>query len=102
KGSYRGAGMGLGTGQGGYAPRNIEASTGGASRFFYVAKASRKERNAGLDGMPERERTGQSAWAGVCNVCGSRMMLNGKTTCGHEDMTWVTGKPQQNTHPTVK
>ena len=28
--------------------------TGGASRFFYVAKASRRERNAGLDGMPER------------------------------------------------
>lgn len=30
------------------------ADTGGASRFFYVAKASRRERNAGLEGMPER------------------------------------------------
>jgi site-specific DNA-methyltransferase (adenine-specific) len=29
--------------------------TGGASRFFYVAKASRSERNAGLDGMEERK-----------------------------------------------
>lgn len=28
--------------------------TGGASRFFYCAKSSRRERNAGLDGMPER------------------------------------------------
>ncbi len=28
--------------------------TGGASRFFYTAKASRAERNAGLEGMPER------------------------------------------------
>jgi DNA modification methylase len=27
--------------------------TGGASRFFYTAKASRAERNAGLEGMPE-------------------------------------------------
>jgi DNA modification methylase len=27
--------------------------TGGASRFFYTAKASRAERNKGLDGMPE-------------------------------------------------
>src|SRR3990167_6173415 len=27
--------------------------SGGASRFFYVAKASRSERNAGLEGMPE-------------------------------------------------
>lgn len=28
--------------------------TGGASRFFYVAKASRSERNAGLGGLPEK------------------------------------------------
>ena len=28
--------------------------TGGASRFFYVAKASRAERNAGLEGMEAR------------------------------------------------
>lgn len=27
--------------------------SGGASRFFYVAKASKRERNAGLEGMPE-------------------------------------------------
>ena len=30
------------------------SDTGGASRFFYTAKASRKEREAGLDGMPAR------------------------------------------------
>lgn len=30
--------------------------TGGASRFFYCAKASRGERNAGLEGMPERDK----------------------------------------------
>jgi DNA modification methylase len=29
--------------------------SGGAARFFYVAKASRGERNAGLDGFEERE-----------------------------------------------
>ena len=28
--------------------------SGGASRFFYCAKASRKEREAGLEGMPEQ------------------------------------------------
>ena len=28
--------------------------SGGASRFFYVAKASKRERNAGLEGMPEK------------------------------------------------
>jgi DNA modification methylase len=30
-------------------------SSGGASRFFYVAKASKRERNAGLEGMPEKD-----------------------------------------------
>lgn len=33
------------------------ADAGGASRFFYTAKASRSERNAGLDGMPERRKS---------------------------------------------
>jgi site-specific DNA-methyltransferase (adenine-specific) len=35
--------------------------SGGASRFFYTAKASRREREAGLEGMPERvtERYGE-------------------------------------------
>lgn len=28
------------------------SDSGGASRFFYVAKASKRERNAGLEGMP--------------------------------------------------
>jgi len=32
----------------------LDRGTGGASRFFYVAKASKSERNAGLDGMPEK------------------------------------------------
>lgn len=32
-----------------------EASKGGASRFFYVAKASKSERNKGLDGFDEKE-----------------------------------------------
>lgn len=36
---------------------NTESAITG-SRFFYVAKASRRERNAGLEGMPERTRQG--------------------------------------------
>jgi DNA modification methylase len=32
-------------------------STGGASRFFYVAKASRRERDAGCEHLPETRRT---------------------------------------------
>lgn len=38
----------------GFTTMETYGDSGGASRFFYVAKASRAERNAGLDGMPER------------------------------------------------
>jgi DNA modification methylase len=31
-----------------------DGDSGGASRFFYVAKTSKRERNAGLEGMPEK------------------------------------------------
>lgn len=54
------------------------------SRFFYVAKASKRERNAGLEGMPEKV---VSVWGG-----------------DEDDLT--EGKkstiPRQNHHPTVK
>lgn len=33
---------------------SYESDSGGASRFFYCAKASKSERNAGLEGMPEK------------------------------------------------
>ena len=64
---------------------NYAGQTGGASRFFYCAKASRRERNAGLDGMEEvtsREwRTGN-----VHSMHGGR----------------VPDKISANHHPTVK
>lgn len=41
------------------------SNSGGASRFFYVAKTSKRERNAGLEGMPDRilARSGGAAAA---------------------------------------
>lgn len=61
--------------------------SGGASRFFYVAKASKSERNAGLEGMPLKESGGMS---------------------GTKDKSLKTGSGNerdnmnQNFHPTVK
>jgi site-specific DNA-methyltransferase (adenine-specific) len=60
-----------------------EASEGGASRFFYVAKASKRDRNEGLDELPE---------------------VQGGSMTGAE---YREGKPtnqpmRQNFHPTVK
>ena len=72
-----------------------EVDTGGASRFFYVAKASRAERNAGLEGMEAREK------GGALNVS-----QHGDTRIGRvrSDGAIQHAGPvsQQNHHPTVK
>src|SRR5690606_9478300 len=74
--------------------------TGGASRFFpvlpiddpdtlrftYQAKASRRERNAGLDGLPERHAPKMAGGEFINPLIGS----NNKTVM------------RQNHHPTVK
>lgn len=61
------------------------ASTGGASRFFYVAKASKRERNAGLEGMGGKSTYVRS---GTNNPSPNRLKREDNFT--------------QNTHPTVK
>jgi site-specific DNA-methyltransferase (adenine-specific) len=90
--------------------------TGGASRFFYVAKASRSERNAGLDGFAATRRATSygSMRHPQCNVCGTRAMnwekRKGMPSCGHDDWSYVEqtadgknpGNPERNIHPTVK
>ncbi len=61
---------------------------GGASRFFYVAKASKRERNAGLEGMPDV--TARSGMGGTMPV---------DDDGNDRDRFSVT---QKNHHPTVK
>ena len=69
---------------------------GSAARFFYVAKASKAERNRGLEGMPENQTTG-----------GGGLTAN-KRDDGSYETASAGGKYgsikalQQNTHPTVK
>lgn len=58
--------------------------SGGASRFFYIAKASRSERNAGLEGMEKGEPPASA---------------RSKPAEGRES---PLGKPRENFHPTVK
>jgi len=64
--------------------------SGGASRFFYVAKASKRDRNEGLDGL-EDKRVG-SFTGNVSNTTGNKIGAN-------PDKPNLPGK---NTHPTVK
>jgi len=89
---------------------------GGASRFFYVAKAGRAERNFGLDGFAATRRATSygSMRKPQCNVCGTRAIDWEKTTigpsCDHDDWNYVEqtadgkhpGNPERNIHPTVK
>lgn len=71
-----------------------EANEGGASRFFYCAKASKSERNAGLEDFEEK-------------TSGSYNFRNPSATGRSEDAESVVNmggltKPKQNFHPTVK
>jgi DNA modification methylase len=63
--------------------------SGGASRFFYVAKASRAERNAGLDGFEELAQP--STYGDIGPVDGNPR----KVATGHVQHV-------RNHHPTVK
>ncbi|GAG68928.1 unnamed protein product [marine sediment metagenome] len=73
----------------GYTKQIHKSNEGGASRFFYVAKASKRERNMGCEGLGEKNidyegRKGQN---------NSEFRLNGSKR--KENMS-------KNNHPTVK
>jgi site-specific DNA-methyltransferase (adenine-specific) len=78
--------------------------TGSAARFFYCAKASKKDRDEGCEGMEERDRADQSAWVRKCNVCGDTFCdpQTSRPHCGHDDFSFVSPSPRRNHHPTVK
>jgi site-specific DNA-methyltransferase (adenine-specific) len=75
-----------------------EASSGGASRFFYVAKASKKDRNEGLDGIKAQSIGDKGNGLGrTCATCAASV-LDG---CDCPDRTFVNPE-RKNFHPTVK
>lgn len=68
------------------------------SRFFYVAKASKRDRNDGLDDLEEKSiGIKGSGLARVCETCGVPQM----TGCQCPDATYVN-PGRKNFHPTVK
>lgn len=72
--------------------------------FLVVPKAGKKEKNLGCEGLEEKQFDSSSRCAtGLeCNVCGCKLVLYGKTTCGHGDAKVVSLKARANIHPTVK
>lgn len=80
---------------GGGEPSTFFGDKGGASRFFYVAKASTRERNRGLEGMPDR-LFAQSGGA-------QKAIDRGETEYHTETQSgYDTIKRVKNFHPTVK
>lgn len=77
-------GMGYHGGSGNAETVGVGRSEGGASRFFYCAKASKAERNAGCEGMPTKRVFGNNKGDGLGRGISSSHI------------------PNQNFHPTVK
>lgn len=78
-------------------PRKM-GDSGGASRFFYHAKASTKEREAGLDDFqPASLGAKGNGLARTCNTCGASVIGG----CECPDRTYSNPK-RKNNHPTVK
>lgn len=82
-----------------------KTDSGSAARFFYCAKASRKEREMGCEGMEERTAPdAHNLSSNACAKCGKRVKANGsgdKCECGGERIT-VKLPAAKNHHPTVK
>ena len=93
--------------------------SGGASRFFtnadwsdddwpfvYQAKPSKRERNAGLDQLPEHVACDMRAPRGRCDPCGRWADVGEGKNCRDcataFERTSNAPKPQSNIHPTVK
>lgn len=78
----------------------FNGDSGSASRYFYCAKANKKDRDEGLEGF---EATTDNAKGNgldrVCEFCGASQLTPEKCLC--ETKSWIT-KPKKNTHPTVK
>ncbi|MES2355591.1 MAG: DNA methyltransferase [Pseudomonadota bacterium] len=70
---------------------------GGASRFFYCAKASKRERNEGCEGLADRQNKSTSTHG---NGTGTTRMAN--QTERAQGLTAVEMMPTKNHHPTVK
>lgn len=75
-------------------------SEGGASRFFFCAKASRKERDAGLEDLPDARN--DRFPTRFCTQCGVNVPEVGSCGCENPAIEFREAKRSKNIHPTVK
>lgn len=101
-GFYNNAGIGIWGNAGGAAFTGRDDAPGGASRFYFCAKASAGERNAGLDGFEVRETPGYQPKTQVCGECECRTVGPSGLVCGHDAQTFTEGVikgARKNVHP---
>ena len=100
KGSTKGFGEfgGGETSYEGVGPKDKNKDKLGASRFFYVAKVSKKERNLGLDNFEEvSDNAKGNGLNRICDKCSAPQLK----PCDCKDNSWVT-PAMKNNHPTLK
>ena len=77
---------------------------GGASRFFYQAKVSKKERNMGLDLVESQDKVKFVKGGLKCEECNK--WKNSGNPCICDEPNFIeqpfNGTPNKNSHPTVK
>jgi site-specific DNA-methyltransferase (adenine-specific) len=87
-----------------YRDDNTYDDKGGASRFFYCPKTSKKERNAGIDNKITNESVKFVKGGLKCEICNK--WKNSGSPCICDEPQFVeqpfNGTPNNNTHPTVK
>ena len=82
--------------------------SGGASRFFYCPKTSKKDRNEGLDDFEDKQRPGQTSKGNyssspVCKDCGKTVNgTNNHSNCKEGLEYKPSTTTTKNHHPTVK
>jgi site-specific DNA-methyltransferase (adenine-specific) len=84
-----------------YAGRTLNTfgDSGSAARFFYCAKASKAERNAGIEEAKGNQGVKGNGLRRVCEFCGAKQMKPEDCKC--EVKSWIN-PPKKNFHPTVK
>lgn len=85
-------------------PEGHDDAGGSAARYFYCAKASKRDRDEGLEGWEERA-IGHNLSTNACARCGKRVKHNGSgegCECGDLRETIKLPTASRNHHPTVK
>lgn len=79
---------------------NRFGDSGGASRFFYCAKASSKERNAGCERLKIKKEVEHSHGRYRCKICCKLKLDHNPCRCLAPEFERI--QVNQNNHPTVK